>query len=59
MIRLNDAGVISNLPVAEVLAWLESPDLHHTEAADGTALICLNSMLKRFRRTTREEPALG
>jgi hypothetical protein len=59
MIPLDDLGVVSNLPPAEVQAWMESPDLHHTKTADGTALICLNSMLKRVRRTRQGEPALG
>jgi hypothetical protein len=49
MIPLNDVGVISNLPLTQVQAWVESPDLHHTKSAGGTDLICLNSMLKRFR----------
>lgn len=51
MIPLNDAGMVSNLPAAGVQAWMESPDLHHTKTADGTALVCLNSMLQRVRRT--------
>lgn len=59
MIPLDDAGVVSNLLPAEVHAWMESPDLHHTKAIDGTALICLNSMLKRVRRTRAGEPAPG
>lgn len=59
MIPLNDAGVVSNLPAAEVQAWMESPDLHRTKTADGTALICLNSMLHRVRRTREGESALG
>ena len=59
MIPLNDAGVVSNLPPAEVQAWMGSPDLHHTKTADGTALICLNSMLKRVRKTRQEEPGPG
>ena len=59
MIPLNDVGVVSNLPPVEVQTWMESPDLHHTQAADGTALICLNSMLKRVRRTTEGDAALG
>jgi hypothetical protein len=59
MIPLNDLGVLSNLPLTEVQAWVESPDLHHTKAASGTDLICLNSMLKRLRITRRGEPALG
>ena len=59
MIPLNEVGVVSNLPPLEVQAWMESPDLHHTKTAGGTALICLNSMLKRVRRTRDGEPALG
>ena len=59
MIPLNDVGVVSNLAPAEVQAWMESPDLHCRKMADGAALICLNSMLKRVRRTTEGEPALG
>jgi len=51
MIPLNDIGVVSNLQPAEVQEWLESSDLHHTTAAEGVPLICLNSMLKRIRRT--------
>lgn len=49
MIPLNEVGVISNLPPLEVEAWLQSEDLHHSTAADGAYLVCLNSMLKRVR----------
>ena len=59
MIPLNDVGVVSNLPPADVQAWMESPDLHHTKTASGTDLICLNSMIKRIRRTRDGEPTLG
>ncbi len=59
MISLDDVGVVSNLPPAEVQAWIESADLHHTKTPEGTALICLNSMLKRVRRTTQGESAFG
>jgi hypothetical protein len=59
MIPLNDVGVVSNLPQEEVQEWMESPDLHHTKTAGGAALICLNSMLKRVRKTRDGEPALG
>ena len=51
MIPLDDVGVVSNQSPAEGQARAESPDLHHTKTADGTRLICLNSMLKRVRRT--------
>jgi hypothetical protein len=50
MIPLDEVGVVSNLPPAEVRTWLESEDLHHTTAADGAPLICLNSTLKRVRK---------
>lgn len=50
MIPLGDLGVVSNLPPAEVRAWMESEDLHHSTAADGAPMICLNSMLKRGRK---------
>lgn len=59
MIPLNDVGVVSNLPPAELQAWIEFPDLHHAKTADGADLICLNSMLMRVRRTRVGEPALG
>ena len=50
MIPLDDIGVISNLQPREVVAWIQSEDLHHTRAADGASLICLNSMLKRVHK---------
>jgi hypothetical protein len=59
MIPLNEVGVVSNLPTAEVQGWLESSDLHHTTAADGASLICLNSMLKRIRGTRVGESEIG
>lgn len=51
MIPLDGLGVISNLPPPGVEAWIQSEDLHHTKAADGVSLICLNSKLKRVHRT--------
>ena len=59
MIPLNDAGVVSNMLRAEVQAWMESPDLHHTKTADSGVLLCLNSVLKRVRRTREGESAFG
>ena len=50
MIPLNEVGVISNLTPPEVVAWLQSEDLHHSMATDGHPLICLNSMLKRVHK---------
>jgi hypothetical protein len=43
--------VISNLPASEVEAWIESEDLHHSQAPDGGQLICLNSLLKRVQKS--------
>lgn len=51
MIRLDGLGVISNLTAPEVEAWIQSEDLHYTQAADGAPLICLNSLLARMRNT--------
>jgi hypothetical protein len=49
MIRLQDAGVVSNLVPPEVEEWFESRELHKSQAADGSSLICLNSLLGRVR----------
>ena len=59
MIPLDELGVVSNLPLAEVQAWLESEDLYHTTAADGAPMICLNSMLKRLHKTKTARPDAG
>ena len=50
MILLHEAGVISNLPSQEVEAWLRSEDLHHSTAANGAHMVCLNSILKRLHQ---------
>lgn len=50
MIPLDDVGVVSNLPPAEIQTWIESEALHHTTSADGAPMICLNSMLKRVQK---------
>jgi len=59
MIPLNDVGVVSNLPPAEVQAWIDSAELHRTQSAEGAALICLNSMLKRTHRSREGDQAVG
>jgi hypothetical protein len=51
MIPLKDLAVVSNLPAPEVEAWMQSEELHYTQAADGAHLVCLNSMLKRVAKT--------
>lgn len=50
VIPLDGVGVISNLAPPEVEAWIQSEDLHHSRAADGALLICLNSMIKRIQK---------
>ena len=50
MIPLDNVGIISNLSPREVEAWIQSEDLHHSKATDGSPLICLNSMLKRVHK---------
>jgi len=51
MILLEGVGVISNLLPSEVEAWIESEDLHRSQAPDGGQLICLNSLIKRVQKT--------
>ena len=51
MIPLEGVGVISNLPAHEVEAWIQSDDLHRTQASDGGTLICVNSLLKRVQKS--------
>ena len=46
-----EGGVISNLPAPEVQAWIESDDLHRSQAPDGGTLICMNSLLKRVQKS--------
>lgn len=45
MIAMQDTGVISNLEKSELEEWFNSGQLHRLQADDGTALICLNSLL--------------
>jgi hypothetical protein len=56
MIPIDGVGVISNLASTEVEAWIQSEDLHHTKAADGAPLICMNSMLKRIQKKGPASP---
>ena len=51
-IPIEGLGVVSNLDPTEVESWLESEAIHRLQAADGARLICLNSLLKRVRKTT-------
>ena len=51
MIALENTGVISNLEKAALEEWLNSEELHRVQATDGSALICLNSLLARVQKT--------
>ena len=51
LIPLDGVGVVSNLPPPEVRTWIESEDLHRSQAPDGGTLICLNSLLKHVQRS--------
>ena len=49
MIALENTGVIANLDRPELEEWLHSTEPHRLQAADGSTLICLNSLLARVR----------
>jgi hypothetical protein len=51
MISLENVGVMSNLDQHALEKWLNSGQLHQSQAADGTDLICLNSLLARVQNT--------
>jgi hypothetical protein len=51
MIALENAGVISNLERRALEEWLNSGELHRSQAADGSAVVCLNSLLARLQNT--------
>jgi hypothetical protein len=51
MIALENAGVVSNLDRSRVEEWLNSEELHRSEAADRSTLVCLNSLLARVQNT--------
>ena len=48
-IALENVCVISNLERAALEEWLNSGELHRLQTADGSTLICLNSLLARVR----------
>jgi len=51
VIPFDGIRVISNLTPSEVQAWLACEAIHHSQAPDGTHLICLNSLLKRLQKS--------
>ena len=66
MIPLDEVGIVSNLRPEDVQAWMESEELHHIRSPDSQGkhnqgsnsqgMICLDSMLKRLRRTPADSP---
>ena len=50
VIPISSAGVISNLSPGAVEAWLESEAIHRMQAAEGTQLICLTSLIQRTQK---------
>ena len=51
MIAMEDTGVISNLDQPALEEWLNSEELHQLQAADGSELTCVSSLLARVRKT--------
>ncbi len=49
MIDLQEAGLISNLDRTALQDWLNSADLHRSQTSDGSAVVCLNSLLAGVR----------
>jgi hypothetical protein len=53
VIALEKTGVISNLGRIALEEWLNSGELHSSQAADGSTLICLNSLLALVQNRNR------
>ena len=51
MIVLENVGVVSNLNRAALDEWLNSGELHWSQAANGTSQVCMNSLLARVQNT--------
>jgi len=49
MVSLQNFGVISNLDRSAIEEWLRSGQIHRTEASDGSATVCLNSLLEHSK----------
>jgi LSD1 subclass zinc finger protein len=52
MVALENLQVVSNLDRRSFEEWINSGELHHLEADDGSPLICLNSLLARICHKT-------
>ena len=51
MIAPENLQVISNLDRPALEEWINSSELHRLQGEDGSALICLNSLLARVQNT--------
>jgi hypothetical protein len=51
MIALENLQVISNLDRPALEEWINSGELHRLQGEDGSALVCLNSLLASVRNT--------
>jgi len=56
MVSIESIGVITNLDRPELVEWLNSDGLHPSQSANGSAQICLNSLLARVLKTKISEP---
>jgi len=54
-IALESLGVMTNLDRVALEKWLESGELHRWQTAEGSALICLNSLLARVQNGVRSK----
>jgi hypothetical protein len=51
MIALENLQVISSLDRPALEEWINSGELHRLQGEDGSALVCLNSLLPSVRNT--------
>jgi hypothetical protein len=51
MLAMENIGVVSNLDRPDLEAWLNSGQLHRSKAADGSPMVCLNSLLAHVQNT--------
>jgi hypothetical protein len=51
VIALEEVGVISNLSQSALEEWLDSEELHLSQSADDSSLLCLKSLLARVQKT--------
>lgn len=56
MVSIERMGVITNLDRPELEEWLNSDVLHRSHSANGSAQICLNSLLDRVLKTKLNKP---